>query len=627
MRHTQHLKAATLALAGTLAHPALLLADSTLPEVVVSATRSPTPVDQVTQSVTVITRAELEQRGVTQLDQALRQVNGLSLTASGPFGGATSARLRGLDGRNVLVLLDGVPLNDPSGVDKSFDFAAFDLAGIDRIEVLEGPASTLYGSEAMGGVINLISQPARPGLRGNVAADYGSFDTRGARAQVGGGTDRITFSLEGAHRDSDGVNKLNRFPASLDPREPDHGYRNNTLAGRADIHLPGDLRFGLRGRTEASWFEYDLNGTSNPGITGRTIQDRHSLGANLSRPLGADWLGSLEAGWVQLRRETPDDAFGRFFSGNQYRYSAKAEGSTGPARLTLGLDHDREQARNLSASGSTSLSGTSTLTAPYVFALWDFRPLRLSTGLRYNEHSSFGSKLTYQLGARYDLPTGTTFKANLGTGFKAPTLFQLFAPTYGNPNLQAEKSTGYDLGVEQALWARRLTVALTYFRQRLRNAVTFTFPAGYQNINQRRTRGLEASLNWRLGETAVLAAGYTHTNGFDVDAAGRESDFLLRVPEDQYFLRANYSPLRALRLDAELNYIGSRHDLFFGPGFTTTSVDTGNYALVNLAARYTLSRGLETYVRVDNLLDRGYQEVAGFTGLPRFVQAGVKAGF
>jgi vitamin B12 transporter len=616
-----------------------------LPPVVVTATRVATPRTAVAQAVTVISGAELRAQGIRTVADALRQLPSGAIVATGSFGGQTSLFLRGGESDYVKVLLDGVPLNDPGG---SFDFADLTTDNLDRIEIVRGPASVLYGSDAVTGVIQLFTRDGGGGdalqVRARVAG--GTYDSGLLDADVSGGAagGALGYSLSVSRATSNGIFAFNnryerttwaaRVRAAPDPRTD----ASLTLRGGDNTyHFPTD---GAGQLVDSNQFTAD-QGPALSLDAGRRLSERVELRVLLG-------FTERDARYDDAPDNPGDTAF--VYSSRQRirRRSAEARANVhvgGGAVVTAGMA--LEDARLRSADSCTSVFGpcssppldTSRSTvAVFAQALTDVgRRWTLSAGLRLDDNSQFGTFVTWRAGGAWRLGATTRLRASAGAGFKEPTFVENYATGFatGNPDLHPEQSISWEAGVEQGVAAGRVTLSATYFHQRFQDLVEYDFTRtpNYVNVAAARAQGLE------LGAAAALAAGlsveahYTYLNARVTDGgsdpAFQDGERLLRRPAHSAGASLELRRPGHGAVSLRVRYAGERDDLDFST-FPFPRVTLSPYTRTDVAAEYDLVRprpgrpGLAVQARVENLFDDQAREVANFPTPGRVVLFGAE---
>lgn len=623
----------------------------TLNPVVVTATRLPVSVDAVAAAVTVITGRELEERGIRTVAEALRAVPGATVVQTGSFGGQTSLFLRGGESDYVKVLVDGVPWNQPGG---AFDFADLTTDNVDRIEIVRGPTSVLYGSDAVTGVIQVFTRAGTGAARVTGAIRAGTYGSAAYSAGLEGGGSRVGYSAMVSRFRSDGLYPYNNT------------YENTVVSGR--VHVAPDHRSdaSLAYRWGDNTYHFPTDGAGQPVDSNQFSADRGpSLALDVGRRLGAGFevhgTGVLRE--TRLRFEDQPDSPGEDGSFTSRDYVRRASGGVqgiwrgGGAGTVVTAGTEYEDERQTGRSVFTASFGTFPdsikvrrwNTGYYAQALLSGpSPFSVTVGARLDDNSQFGTHGTFRAGASYRLDGATRLRAIVGTGYKEPTFFENFArgSVHGNPKLDPERSTSWEAAVERVWGDGRLRVALSYFDQRFRDLIEFTFtPAppdtvNYFNVAGASARGIEASAEIRLarGVIATLAYTYLHTRvdnpGID---AGPDGQFvagqpLLRRPAHTLAprLAAPLGPRGHVALAAR--WVGPRDDLDFSRPAGQRRVSLRASARVGVAAQYALvghegaGRSVALTAQVENLFDDRAAEIAGFRPLGRTILVGARVG-
>lgn len=612
-----------------------------LADLVVTADRTPTPADRVTSATTVLRGDELRAEGVRFVEDALRRVPGATVVPTGSYGGVSSLFLRGGESDYTKVLVDGVPVNQAGG---AFNFGNLSLENVDRIEVVRGPASVLYGSDAVTGVVNIITRRGSGDLRVEAAGEAGSHGTWRGDLRAGGGNADVSYSASLSHLTSDGIYRFNS------------GYRNT--AGSAAVSLRPDARtdLTLTARTGDArlHFPTDFTGAVTDSNQG-SRQDATTLGLELGRRFspGAE-VRVLLASYGQTDHgydlpDSPGDTLG-FYYQNQtrsLRRSADVRGIVQPAgglRLSAGAQAEFERLEEFSDGGGPFEASRRDLGA-YLQATVDVGSRGvLNVGGRLDDNRRFGTHATWRLGARYRTWRGGSLRAAVGTAFKEPSLRENFARSpfeVGNPALEPEQSRSWEAGVEQELLRGQVVLAANYFDQRFRNLIQYDGAASpgapnYQNVARATARGVELTANLRPAPGVTVAASYTRLStrvddpGFDTGAGAVFVDGqpLIRRPRHSARLDGFATVARRVGLGVGVNYLGARDDVDFRP-FPSVRTRLRGVLTVDADASVELRAarpGVSALVRGENLLDARYQTVVGFRARGRNLLAGLRVG-
>jgi vitamin B12 transporter len=622
----------------------------TLPPVVVSATTIPTPSDQIASSVTVITAQDLDRDQLRTVPDALQTVPGLNVVQTGGPGGQTSVFMRGTNANHVKVLIDGIDVSDPSGPNGTFDFAHLLTGDIERIEVLRGPQSGLYGSDAIGGVISITTKKGEGPPKVTATVEGGSFGTFNQATSLSGSQDNINYSFNVLHfrTTQNPVTPLNLL-APGEQRINDN-YNNWTystklganVSDNVTVNFVGrytDARLGFTGDDFGS-FPVEMPETAQSTQVNHNLYTRGEVVWSLFDDKFKNFFGvNYTNQWNWNLNPNADFAINNFFAsplvgppttnlGVRTKYDWRGEVKVVPGQtLVLGLEKQNDSL-STSTTGTTDAFGNFTQTtttastgnkAGYVELQSEFtKQLYLVSNIRYDDNETFGPHMTWRLAPVFIVPgTDTKLKATYGTGFKAPTLNELFVSNpsqlfSANPNLLPETSKGYDFGFEQPLFHDRVSFGTTYFHNDITNLIAFvttdplTGTSSLANIGLAETHGVESFASVVVTENLKIRGDYTATFTED-ETTGLG---LTRRPGNKESLTAIWTPVDKLSLSATVLYVSSWVDL--NRNGSIPRLDAPPYATVNLAANYEVDKHLTIFARVDNLLDRQYQDPIGF---------------
>lgn len=607
-------------------------------EVVVTATRLETPAREVASSVTVLTGAVLERSARTTVFEALEGAPGLTLLRNGGWGGISTAFIRGANSEHAVVTVDGLPVNDPVNPSRSFDFAHLTLDGVERIEILRGPQSPLYGSDAVAGAVHVLTARGSGRPRLSLRAAAGTHRALEGGLGLRGSSGPFHFALGLSRSTTDGISAASAaYPGNAEP----DGYRNTTFSGRLGAAFKNGPEFDLVFRAVSARTELDNFGGAW-GDDPNHVQDYASGLARLQGRFlaaGGRWEQkiALSLAWSNRTNDNPADPLhpGESESGRFRGSRQKAEwqhnlflGRT--QTLTLGLDAERETAdseyRSASSWGaSESLFPRRSAGRVGVFVQDQVKVggvFFAAAGLRLDRHDRAGGSLTFRLApAVYFERTGTKLRATVGTGFKAPSLYQLYAPAtswgpVGNSSLKSERSLGWDAGFEQAFWGGAAEFSLVYFRTDLQNLADFDFSRGYVNIGRARTRGVELSAEARVEKGPDLKLSYTRLEALDLETGAP----LPRRPKDK--LAADLAWAFASRWEAGISavFTGPRPDRDY-TAWPAAEATLQSFLLLGARVSFDLGSGVRAFLRLDNILGARAETVFGY-GAPGFTAAG-----
>jgi vitamin B12 transporter len=610
-------------------------------EVVVTATRLETPPREVGSAVSVISGFDLSRFKPSLVLEAMRGAPAVAITQNGGSGGASSVFLRGANSEHTLVLLDGVELNDPINPSRSADLAHLFLANVDRLEILRGPQGLLYGSDALGGVVNIIPARGSGRPRLTLTSSGGTFGTFLGQAAVSGSGGPVDYSFGLSRYETGGVSAADSTLAGNSERD---GYRNWSFSGRVGIALAANLEADFTGH--AVWAKTDIDNFGGPyGDDPNSTQDYRSYflkGRVRGLFLQNRWEQRLAVAVVDSRRSHrnrpdgfhPGEAETGEFRGRMLAVDWQNNVFLDAAHtLTAGLEYERElgESEYLTEGPWGPYSSLFPRRGAGTIGLYVQDSLRLAgrlfatAGFRVDRHSRTGTALTYRLAPAYIFKaTETKLRASVGTGFKSPSLYQLYAPgtafgPIGNSGLKPERSRGWDMGIEQPFLGGRARAALTYFHNDFQNLIDFSVLQGYVNIGRAETKGFEAELSARPGESVSFGLAYTRLEARD-EASGAA---LLRRPKNTVSARIAWDFLKRWTVAASFDHMGKRQDVNYNV-WPAATLSLPAHSLLNGVVSLNAGRGAELFLRLDNILDARYELVYGYGTLGRSVQAGVR---
>ena len=605
--------------------------------IVVTATRTEQPKLELASSTTLMSFEDLKKAGKETAADALAAVPGLDVVQNGGPGKTADIFIRGANSEHTLVMMDGVEVNDPMSPGRTFDFGHLNLDNIDRIEIVRGPQSTLYGSDAMGGVINIITKKGKGKSRGFISAETGSYGTFREALGVSGGTDTVNYSLEISRLDSKGFSESGEKYGNTEK----DGYNNTTLSGSIGFKPAKNLELNLISRYITARNHLDNfagAGGDDPNYITDARQFLLAADSRLSL-LNGKWGQRLGISYNNMRRDltNPTDQFQPFdsqeglYKGRIFKIDWQHNLYLHPTNtVTAGIEYQKEWGEStyswesLWGPGESSFPGKSARTTG--FYLQDSIKIQdtffMTLGIRFDHHDRFGTETTYRIAPALLLKSGTKLKATYGTGFKAPSLYQLYAPAtawglVGNQNLEPEKCKGWDIGIEQFLFNDRLTLSFTYFQNNFEDLILYDFIQGYININQADTKGFEIFMSAGPLKNLTINGSYTYTDATDKETGEQ----LLRRPKHKANLTFNLRLFKRANANLFIIHVGKRLDLFPYPTITEAPA----YTLFNLATSYQLSKNIEVFGRIDNLLDQDYEAVLGYGTPGRSAYIGIKA--
>lgn len=628
-------------------------------DIVLTPGRSPQAIARSGSAITVIRQDEIEKSSSKNLADLLRQVPGVTVVENGGRGQSAFARIRGGEARHTLVMIDGIRANDPSIGAGEFDFASLVAADIERIEVLRGPQSALYGSDASGGVINVITRKGRGGYRGTASIEAGSYGTTLGSASVSGGTKDFDYALSLAGEKGAGFSS--------------YGHRIGRITRTMVAPLENDSFQRLGGAARFGW--RPLQGLEvEAGLTSSANRAQYDEAFGRFPDTPSEARARLTTAYVKASLDTFDSrlkhsltiygqhsdrdyssvsyfnfGFGLTRSWDKFAYTGKRYGAEYQGDLKL------DQFGKLIFGGKIETDGLSSKTDPLensffspekfsvtqqtrsAFVLWQLpvgERLDLSFGGRIDDVQNADRFATWRVTGAYRVTeTGTKFRASAGTGGKTPSLFQLFSPQYGTRGLEAEHTFGADIGIDQTLLGGRLNLSATLFHTRYRNLIdfspfdlsTFSYPVCpaaqrfngcYLNVGRAEMNGAELSADAVLVEGLVTArAAYTHLVAID-QMTGKH---LARRPEHEGKFSFRITPIDKLTIEPSVRLVGERYSS------NNETLRLAPYARFDIRADYQVHKNLNLYARADNLTNAKYQEVYNYGTTGRAFYAGLRA--
>ncbi len=567
-------------------------------DVVVTAARLPAIVAE-TPGARVIDAATIEQRGAVFAADILADVPGLSVVRTGAFGGVAQVRMRGATPGKTLVLVDGVPVNDPAEINGAFDFSGFELGDVERIEVLSGPQSSLWGSDAIGGVIAFTTREV-DGLRAE--AEAGSFSTLRGRLAVGTANETYAFGAWASRFNTDGISAADEADGNTEA----DGFENTTLGARGRYAFAGGLT--LDGAARWSKSEADIDGFPAP---------TYALADTLDTTGSNQWSGFARARFSALSlnqqlsisasdisRDTVSD-FPSHFEADRQVWRWQADGAALSDSLAYAFGVEREDTSGSLSSGLSEELGT---TSVFGVANWDATErLNLSGALRWDDTDDFGSETTGRVSAAFELGGGFILSGAYGTGFKAPSISQAVCDfCYSStpfPVLRPETADSVEAAIGWASADGRLSGRATVYRLNVEDQITYffdpvTFDSYYVNVDRTRTDGIELEGRARLGGGFDLNLAYAWTDARDESDDSR----LLRVPEHAGSATLGWTGGRVsgaltIRAEGDQDDAGGVRDAF---------------VTANLNGAFQLNDQVALTARIENLADEHYQQVLGY---------------
>lgn len=610
-----------------------------LTDVVVSATKTATPSTQVGSAITVIDRTEIEQSQKGTVLELLSEVPGVSLVQQGGAGKLATVFLRGANPGQTLVLLDGVEMNNPGDVSNAFDFSNLQASDIERIEILRGPQSTLYGSDALAGVISIFTRKPAQGLNATAHLEGGSYNSLRSNISVSGTVSELSYLVSANDFKTKGFSSASDQYGNTEA----DGYKTSAFTSKFSYAFPEDISLSLLLRFNKANADLD----AGSGINGDDPNYSYSLQetvlkTSLEFPLfDKQWDQSISFNYVRNFRKYVDGVDTNHpTSSSDARYDGakmKVEwlntlNLQNNNRFTFGVEGEEETAvadyysngdwgpyNSFFPKASTTTFGL--FTQDQISIIKNFI---LTLGIRYDIHKRFGSVKTFRIAPVYFVEeTGTKFRATYGTGFKAPSLFNLFDPAYGNADLKPEKSKGWDIGIEQFSKNRDLSFEISYFSNDFNDLFSYD-NVTYKPVNlaKAETEGIEFGLKYKM-EAAAFNLTYTSTKTKDKSDGSPDKDLpLLRRPKEKISLSSIFFLNENLNLGFELLHTGTRDDKDFST-FPAQRIQLKSYTLVNMSASYKINSMFEVFAKLHNIFDEKYEEILGYGTERQSVYVGI----
>jgi vitamin B12 transporter len=623
--------------APAIAQDNLAAADPREPIVVVTANRTAQPVERVGQSISVVDSEEIERRQTQSVADILRTLPGVSIIRNGGVGATTSVFIRGAESDQTAALIDGVKLNDPSTPGGGFNFGHLLTGNIERIEVLRGPSSVLWGSQAIGGVINMITRQPTEELAVNLRGEYGYRDTGQLVGNISGKAGPLSASAGAGYFRTDGISS---FSEARGGTERD-GYENYGANGNFNLALSDAISIDARGwysegRVNIDGFPAPAFAFADVNEESRTREIVGYTGINAALFDGR-FRNRLGYAYTDTRRRSIalDGPATETFVGHGRNERIEYQGIFDIAegwQLTGGLERETSRFSSSSFGAAPSL-GRARIDSLYgQIVATPAKGLTLTGGVRHDDHNRFGGATTFGASGVFAPGEGnTTFRASYAEGFKAPSLFQLQSD-FGNQQLQPERSKGWDAGITQSLVEGRLQASATYFRRNSSDLIIFVScvapltdicanrPSGtYDNVARARAEGVEIGLTMQPVDALRLQANYTYTDATNRSPGnanfGRQ---LVRRPQHSMTALVDYRWGFGLETGVTLTHVGANFDN------ANNSRKVEGYVLADLRASFPLTERIDIYGRVENLFDERYETVFRYGSPGRAGYAGVR---
>lgn len=600
-----------------------------LDHVVITASKIPQSLRETTKPVQIIDRAEIDLNSGRDLSQILNQSSGIRVNDS--YGAPSNSRilyLQGAAATNTLILMDGLAINDPSGPGGLFDLRLLSTDNIEQIEILKGSQSTLYGTDAIAGVINIITRKGgdKP-IGGSAHLSYGSYNTLNGNVGVNGSVNSsVRYNFNYSRESSDG------FSAATNPDDTgsfgDDGFNTDAFFGKVDLSPAESL-------TVSPFLKYSSFDGDYDADAFRDAENEFSLlmiNPGIQMEYSANKL-RLNGGYNYTRTER---SFSNQFGENEFEgrfHNADLYGNyrfSDYIRVLAGFNfqdftipgQENEDSRNAS------------IASPYAtLYLENLSGFSTELGYRLNNHSEYGSNSTFSIAPSFHLSKQVKLFGSVTTGFKAPTLDELFGQFGANPNLDPQKSLYMNAGIETFLLSQSLKLSAQYFNREIDDLIIYA-ANGYINRDQQKDQGIEVSANWIITNRLTAGAWYNYLDGeiSTIGTNGQETteSNLIRRPANSFGLNAGFQATDQFRIRVDGEFNGERTDLYFNPNnnFASEEITLDAYTLVNLYAEYKLlDRKITLFGDVKNLFNSDFTEVYGFNTMGMAVKGGARFNF
>ncbi|MBK7105350.1 MAG: TonB-dependent receptor [Ignavibacteriae bacterium] len=604
-----------------------------LNEIVVTANKYETSLFNTASSVSVISSDDILKMQSNSVVELLNNIPGLTIVQQGGTGKLSSVFMRGANSNFVLVMVDNVEINDPSSANNAFDFSSLLVSDIERIEIVRGPQSTLYGSEAAAGVINILTKTGNeiPGI--NLKAEGGSNNFYSGNISAKGEIINLNYFANFSRIQTDAVSSIKGNDFETD------GFKNNSAFLKLGYELSKmfDLNISYKFTKSDTELDQSYAGGDDPNFSSDFESHLFNSKFNLIF-FDGDWESSFNASFFKNLTTSLDkvDNYNPFTSSNSF-YDGRRTTFNWQNNLkivknniiSIGIDSKIDQSNSTYFSESEygpfeSKFPKESLTTNGIFIqdMFSMNNFSSTAGVRYDNNEKFGSILTYRFAPMYFIEiSNTKLKSSLGTGFKAPSLFNLFAPYYGNLDLKPEKSFGWDLGFEQFLLNNKISVGLTYFNIDFKDMLGYDENFRTININKAVSKGIEASFELYNFYGINLNAQYTYNETNDISFKELENQQLIRRPKNYFAIDLNYQINTLFNAGLNVIHSGTKFDNDFST-FPTTRVILSEYTLVNLRTSYQILDYLKLFGRIENLFNTEYENILNYGTLGRSIYLG-----
>ncbi|WP_419766834.1 TonB-dependent receptor domain-containing protein [Arcobacter sp.] len=564
---------------------------------VVSATKSEQSIKDVTSDVDVITKEEIEERHFTNVSDALKTISGVSIVSNGGVGQLDSLFVRGIDSKRILILIDGIRYNEPAGLSGA-PLAQLNIENIEQIEVVKGAQSGIWGADASGGVINIITSKAKAGFHGNIGMEAGSYNTKKLYGSVSNKNKLGYLKFDASRISTDGISSYEPNGSKWkDLGYERDGYSNNTYNIAGGVYLTDSDELGLTFKKIGSEYDYD---SSTKDRDDKLTKIKHYFKS-------ANYIHKDDS--YKLKLNAQQSKFDRNQDNSIYKslvneFSVQGDYSYRKSdAIILGLD--KQNFENIDSKDKYNTQ------AIFVSNTNTFDKFIINETLRYDDNSKFDDKFTGKIGIKYNINNDMAVSSNYGTAYNAPTLGNL---NY-TPSLSPETTKSFDFNFEYK------DFKITYFENKIKDMIRYvpnSYPnTRYENLTGESTfKGYEVSYIKNIFENILLGFNYTHLSAKD-----NKGNDLPRRAKNEFNASVDYYGIKNTHINLNSSYIGKRYD------DAEKTKETGNYTIWNGVINYEIKRNITTYVKVDNIFNKYYQTVYNYATPGRSAYIGLKVSF
>ena len=601
--------------------------------IVVTATGLEQPVSDTGTSISVLNEDDILDQQSVAVSELLQELPGVNVTQGGGFGGQTSVRIRGAESDQTLVLLNGIRINDPSNPDGSFDFGNMLAGNIERIEVLRGANSVAWGSQAVGGVVSINTTRPGDAFRFFAQGEYGTNETRRLNSNISGKIGPVGLVLGGGYFNTDGI-------SAFSGGTEDDGYRQYSANGRLEFEIAENIRVEANAYYADSRVENDsiFPPFSSDNSQFSTAEEFYANTALVASFADGKFNNSFAFSIADINRDIINPFFTSLPRGRSERFEYRGDYAVNDAvQLIFGGEIEDSEYENQGVTDATGIDS--------VFLQAVLKPidnLTITGGARHDEHEDFGGNTSFAANFSYQLDGGSTiFRGSYAEGFRAPSLIDLDGRPFGfgTPDLRPETASSYELGIEQRLLDRRVTIGVTAFLRDIDDQIAFAAcpvapdpapavctagnrPFGTTlNIEKTRTQGIEMTLDIRPAERFNIHANYTYLDTKNRSTGANFGNRLARRPSNSFYLNASYETKFGLKLGADLQIVGDSFDDL------ANSRRVDGFSLVGARASMPVTENIEIFGRIDNLFDVTYETATDFGTLGQSAYIGARARF